>query len=260
MTFISISAIIRSIMKEHQELKFGDGGYSVDDNGDIRPFEDVYEYEDSSVEKNSEQQEKLDEIYNTYGFYPKSATEMASIVGIESSRNRDAAKYLSSIMLHQESLPIAAEDPTVTGRTAKKITNDFIRYRDDSRANATFLKDLRDEASRAVEDGKDRMSQSELSDISIRAAIQIDRKLSTDDFIRNGPTDEKFKFGEDSEYRGKRLENFLEFVDPKILMHLSESVNISEINRLNYWTERIAELTKVTTVQEMAHRAINRPY
>lgn len=254
--------------KHPQEVKFGDGGYilpGADDDrfGDILPLEDGYSYEDAEtgrgelgpLHEDSTQQERIIYVHENYRFYPKSPEELSAIVGIDGARGSSAAKYLSIIMQHQENLEIKAVDPTVTDRTARRLTSDFIKYRDDSRAVSTFLKYVDEEISGVG-------NHSDMANLlrsygggDRRALAQAIRREEIADFADGDETDEKHSFLKDSECI-ELLDYYIANSDVADFRGMTEDALEEERRRYNYWNEKIKELKLVTTVSNMARRAL----
>lgn len=255
------------MIRNPQEVKFGDGGHILpgadsERIGDVLPLEDGFGYVDEEQERdiqslgeNSTQQEKIAYVYDTYRFYPKSPEELSAIVGIDGARNSDAAKYLSIIMQHQESLQVKTVDPTVTERTAKKLAADFIKYRNDSRAVSTFLRDIFDEISEVGSDSDVSSIFRDYDGGQLRALAQVIRREEMSDFSDGEKTDKKYDFLKDSEYL-KLLDYYVAENEIGDFIEMIEDSGEEERRRYNYWNEKIRELKRVTTVSAMARKAL----
>lgn len=255
------------------ELKQGDGGYVMDQEGDVRPVEDwldpseiatseVELGEDFSIESieaegRKTQQDRIDFVRTNYGFYPKSADELASVIGIDNTSGRDAGRHMSFIMRHQNNLVGGGEDgKELARRTAFEIARQYINYRDESRATTTFLKIILDDAIEAMHDGQDladRMLNTEGGER--RAVANVIRSIELTDFVAGEETDKTFNFRTNSEYTQRADMHLLDRSSEDIRNDIEKALE-EEMRRLNFWHEKVRQLGRVTVLAEMASRAI----
>jgi hypothetical protein len=254
------------------ELKQGDGGYVMDQEGDIRPVEDwldpsgvsttkgvsIHEIE-ADRENERTQQERLDFVRTNYGFYPKSADELASIIGIDSTPGRDAGRHMSFIMRRQYNLRGGEEaGEELARKTAFEIARQYINYRNESRGTATFLKIIYDEALDTMHDEHSlsgRLLSSEGGER--RAVANVVRSKELTEFVNGEETDKTFDFGTNADFMQKAEFHLLDLSNESLRESIEKSLE-EERRRLNFWQEKLKQLGNVTVLTEMANRAVTK--
>lgn len=249
------------MIKDPSEVRFGDGGYSVDE-GDVLPLADGFEFSENQevgddmpeLGQNPTQQEKLAFVRDYYGFMPSSAMELAYIIGIHRSRGQDAGKYISNIMKHQLKLDLG--DNMVVPRSAHAIAADFIAFRDDARPNVTFLSELPFSLDDAVQDNANIADVFKNNDEGTRRVLgEMLRHREVNAFTNSSRTDKKFPFGERKNYMG-RTDELMDGSSLAEIRDLASEALIEQGYRNMYWAEKIREFKKVTTLHALAQLAL----
>lgn len=260
------------MIEDPKEVHLGNGGYIVNEDGDILPLEDGFSYaehkhsdgeqiDDVSIENHENttperksQQERLRAVYETHGFLPHSAGELNHIVGID-RYGHGPASYIASIMRHQGN--IGHDDKTV--KTATSITNDFESYRNDARPVLSYLMDLAQDVREAEMDGEDIVREfTKLDNGEARALGHVVRRSEILDFIQAEATNKKYAFAQDKDYRD-RSEEFLKSLNGSahVLLEQVERAQAEEQRRLSYWIDCIDQIKeRVLSIGSEAARRI----
>jgi len=251
---------------EIKEIRSGDGGYIIDDSGEILPpyadFEssdpepEPHLYDDeanwpeseTTAEKAETQQKRYRDFKNEFGFYPSSTRELNYACGVGGI---DAARYLNIILLHQKA--ISEVETRVPAKTLLNIESKFISYKNAAVAEVYFIgefgvllqeSDLLDDETVKYDTGAQ------------RAIVDILRNRDIDNFVNGKNTKSKVKIKKYSEY----LQEVAEFItserDKDKLIYEIEAILEQQRERQKFWTERIKESAKHSIVSALAKRAL----